>query len=408
MAELHLDGVSKRYGEVEAVRRISFDAAEGELVALVGPSGCGKTSTMKMIAGLEPITEGDVRFGERRVNELAARERNVAMVFEDYALYPRMDVLANVSFPLRVRRRPRAEITDRVSKTLRTLELDGVRDKRVTELSGGEQQRVSIARALVREPEILLLDEPLSHLDAELKGRLRAEIRWLQQERNVTAVLVTHDQAEAMAIADRLAVMHAGDLRQFGPADQIYDEPADTVVADFIGEPPINLLPAELASQDGELWVRSGRLAVRVPGRIGRALERRPGDRRRVTLGIRPEHLALADGPEDGTSPAEVFFAEWLGEHQVLLLSEPGGSEHWLTLVTEPQLGFEPGEEVQIRADPDRLMLFDSESGENLARSAAGVGEHSEAEAGRRASTPDVGAGRPKTKPGLFEIGVAS
>jgi ABC-type sugar transport system ATPase subunit len=256
MATLSVRSLCKDYGGVVAVREVSLDVAEGHLVALLGPSGCGKTSTLKMIAGLEDITSGELVFDGKVMNDVPTEQRDVAMVFEDYSLYPRMDVSQNILFPLKIRGLPPPERQRRLEEMLETLELGDVARTHVRELSGGQQQRVAIARALVREPSILLFDEPLSHLDAELKVRLRNQIRWLQQRKGVTSVLVTHDQAEALALADAVAVMNIGELRQFGIPEDVYRHPQDMFVAGFIGEPPMNFITCHLEVLGPKVTVR--------------------------------------------------------------------------------------------------------------------------------------------------------
>ena len=264
MASIRIERVSKWYGAVEAVRDLSLSCADGELLALLGPSGCGKTSTLKMLAGIEDVSEGDIYFENRPVTALDAAQRNVAMVFEDYALYPHLTVAQNIAFPLEIRGRPRAEIRRATEGALALLGLEASRDTNVRLLSGGAQQRVGIGRALVRQPAVILFDEPLSHLDGTQKSQLRAEIKRLQKEAGVTSVLVTHDQTEAMAMADRVAVMDRGVLQQVGTADDLYERPANLFVAQFIGEPPMNLLPGRIERRGTRLMLESeaGQLAL--------------------------------------------------------------------------------------------------------------------------------------------------
>jgi multiple sugar transport system ATP-binding protein len=364
MATLALRDLAKTYGgDVEAVRAMSLAVDEGKLLALLGPSGCGKTSTCKMIAGLESITSGDLLFDSERVNELEPERRNVAMVFEDYALYPRMTVFDNVAFPLRVRGVPRAEIREQVMQMLEKLELTPVAGSRVTELSGGQQQRISIARALVRQPAVLILDEPLSHLDADLKARLRAEIRWLQQERGVTGVIVTHDQAEAMAMADEIAVMHEGVLHQCATPHDIYDRPADMFVAGFIGEPPMNFVPGRLVrGEGGPHFTADGVDLALAADALQDAV---PAEGREVVMGLRPEYGELV-APGAGQLTAEVFFSEWFGTHQVVMLSRPGRGDRWLTVITEFDREIHAGDPATVAIDTARLSFFDPETERNL------------------------------------------
>jgi multiple sugar transport system ATP-binding protein len=377
MPALSLKEISKRYGSVEAVRDVSIDVEAGELLALIGPSGCGKTSTCKMIAGLEDITAGDLVISGNRVNDLPSEERNIAMVFEDYALYPRMDVFANVAFPLRVRSIPRRDIRERVESILERMELTNVRNARVQDLSGGQQQRVSIARALVREPTVLIMDEPLSHLDVSLKARLRSEIRVLQQQLGLTGVLVTHDQAEAMAMGDRIAVMHLGELRQCDAPHVVYDTPADMFVAGFIGEPPMNFVPGRVVAAEGAVRFKSDGLDVELPDRVVRRLADagvigREGEREASVIGgIRPEHVHVARADAAVSGAGSVFFAEWFGSFQSVLLSHRGRDDRWLTLLADADHEFEVGQSVEFVIDADQVSFFDPETERNLLAASA-------------------------------------
>lgn len=369
MSGVRLENVGKRYGNVVAVEDVSIEIEKGELIALLGPSGCGKTSTLKMMAGLEGITEGDIYIEDQHVNNLKPEDRDVAMVFEDYSLYHRMSVAQNIAFPLRVRKVRRAEIQKRVGDMLELLELNDVADARVQDLSGGQQQRVAIARALVREPALLLLDEPLSHLDADMKVRLRTEIRWLQQERNVTAVLVTHDQLEALALADRIAVMDSAHIHQYASAGEVYEQPADRIVAGFVGEPPMNFLECSLEAQDGRLVAHAGSAALDL-GRaaLDGAASRGVDLSRDFVLGIRPEHISISTDQASASSiVAEVFFSEWLGMERLLMLAEPGGSEHWITALVRSDFAARQGQEIEIMVDARYAMVFDASDGSAVA-----------------------------------------
>ncbi|MCY4086481.1 MAG: ABC transporter ATP-binding protein [Actinomycetia bacterium] len=370
---MRLENLVKRYGDVLAVDDVSLEIEKGELIALLGPSGCGKTSTLKMMAGLEKITEGNIYIEGRRVNDLKPEDRDVAMVFEDYSLYHRMSVAQNIAFPLRVRKVRRAEIQKRVGDMLELLELGDVANARVQDLSGGQQQRVAIARALVREPALLLLDEPLSHLDADMKVRLRTEIRWLQQERNVTAVLVTHDQLEALALADRIAVMDSARIHQYASASDVYERPANIIVAAFVGEPPMNLLDCTLEAVDARLYATAGSanggVAIDVGSSAFDELAAHDVDLSGAfVLGIRPEHIAVSDdGDVSSSISAEVFFSEWLGMERLLMLAEPGGKEHWITALVRSEFSVREGDEIRITIDPDHAVIFDGASGRAVA-----------------------------------------
>jgi multiple sugar transport system ATP-binding protein len=377
MASIRLEKVWKRYGPVEAVKALSLACADGELLALLGPSGCGKTSTLKMIAGIEEVSEGTIDFGGRDVTALDPAARNVAMVFEDYALYPHLTVAGNVGFPLEVRGRPAADIRRAVDEVLALLGLASMRDVGVQQLSGGAQQRVAIGRALVRQPEVLLFDEPLSHLDGDHKVQLRAEIKRLQKETGVTGVLVTHDQTEAMAMADRVAVMEHGVLQQLAAPQTLYERPANLFVAQFIGEPPMNLLGAALEADAtaatltavGEGW------RLRLPPTVAASL---PGTLPGViVVGARPEHLCLQrldGGAEASGLVGQVFFREPRGDVDVVLIRldrplaaaiGPLGRDI-VTVETRAGEAWPEGLPVVVRLSEARVHLFDAGTGRNL------------------------------------------
>ncbi len=367
MARVTLQSVWKLYGQFPAVKGVSLEVEEGQLTALLGPSGCGKTSTLKMVAGLEQISAGELFFDDRPMNHVAPEHREVAMVFEDYSLYPRMNVAQNILFPLKIRGMVTAERRRRLQEMLELLELQDVTTANVRELSGGQQQRVAIARALVREPAVLLFDEPLSHLDAELKVRLRNQIRWLQQRNSVTSVLVTHDQAEALALADKVAVMHLGELHQYGTPYEVYRRPNDMFVAGFIGEPPMNFLPCRLAMSDGLITAGAERFTVTLPEVRSRALIDAGVDlTRKFVLGIRPEDLRVVRDGWPVCGRGKVFFSEWRGEYQVVLISELGVTAHWLTLLGPAGISFSLGEAVALTTDPELVQIFDADTEKNV------------------------------------------
>lgn len=375
MATIRLQQVWKRYGPVEAVKNLSLACGEGELLALLGPSGCGKTSTLKMIAGIEDVSAGEVYFDDRPVSGLDPADRNVAMVFEDYALYPHLTVGENVAFPLRVRRRPTSEIRRDVDEVLALLGLEGLKDVDVRRLSGGAQQRVAIGRALVRNPDVILFDEPLSHLDGNHKVQLRGEIKRLQKEAGVTGVLVTHDQTEAMAMADRVAVMELGVLQQLAPPRELYDSPANLFVARFIGEPPMNLLAGIVRADGGVRAVEGEGWRVPLPARMAARLE--AGAARDVLVGARPEHLRLravdAFCARRGLA-GEVFFREPRGDVDVVLVRLARGERAGDTSLSRDMLAVEvpaggewkEGDRVEIELSPEELHIFDAPTGRNL------------------------------------------
>jgi ABC-type sugar transport system ATPase subunit len=383
MATIRLDRVWKRYGPVEAVRDLNLTCDDGEMLALLGPSGCGKTSTLKMIAGIEEVSEGEILFDERPVSQLAPAERNIAMVFEDYALYPHLSVFENIAFPLKIRRLPGAELERRVASAIALLGLESLRDESVRRLSGGAQQRVSIGRALVRDPELILFDEPLSHLDGDQKVQLRAEIKRLQQTAGLTAILVTHDQTEAIAMSDRVAVMNKGVLQQCDAPQHLYDHPQNLFVADFIGEPPMNLIPVTLREADGAICADGGGWHMALDSDAAGRL-RRIATSDRVILGFRPEHVELiepsASGQEADTLAGRVAWTEMRGDSHVLTLvpieSETNGpaisGQAQVTIEVRGASPPDVGEPIAIRVRHDLLNLFNPETGRNLL---AGISE---------------------------------
>src|SRR5690606_34427765 len=312
MAEIRLRGLTKKFGNVTAVDGIDLEIREGELLALLGPSGCGKTTCLLMLAGIYKPTAGEILFDGVVVNDVPPKARNVGLVFQSYALYPHMTVYDNIAFPLRLRGLPKSEIDRRVRDVAKLVQIDDLLDRRPGQLSGGQQQRVALCRALVREPAVLLLDEPLSNLDARLRIETRSEIKRLQAELGITTVLVTHDQIEAMTMADRIAVMRAGRIEQLSEPEELYARPANVFVASFIGDPPMNLLRLEwMVSEGRPRLVSAGGFVLPWPARFRRALEGASG--RRVVLGIRPEHVEVAPEPGDGALRGTVQMTEVLG-----------------------------------------------------------------------------------------------
>jgi len=379
MATIRFDRVWKRYGPVEAVRQLTLTCNDGEMLALLGPSGCGKTSTLKMVAGIEEVSEGEIFFDERPVSRLAPAERNIAMVFEDYALYPHLSVFENIAFPLRIRRLPGAELERRVASAIALLGLESLRNESVRRLSGGAQQRVSIGRALVRDPELVLFDEPLSHLDGDQKIQLRAEIKRLQQTTGLTAILVTHDQTEAIAMSDRVAVMSQGVLQQCDAPQQLYDHPLNLFVADFIGEPPMNLIPVTLREADGTIFADGSGWRMALDGDAAGRL-RRIATSDRVILGFRPEHVepidtSASDRLADSLA-GRVVWTEMRGDSHIVTLAPvetrangpAPGSAQQVTIEIPGASAPEVGAPIGIRVCHDLLNLFDPTTGINLLR----------------------------------------
>ena len=357
--ELRLEGLTKRYGEVAAVDDLNLHVGEGEFVALLGPSGCGKTTTLLMLAGILRPTAGTLRFGERVVNQLAPRDRNIGMVFQSYALYPHMTAYRNITYPLRLRRTPESEMRQRVDKVAERLEISALLDRRPGELSGGQQQRVALARALIKQPDLLLFDEPLSNLDARLRLTMRSEIKRLQRDLRITSVYVTHDQVEALTMADRIAVMRAGKLEAFGRPNELYERPQTRFVASFIGHPPMNLLPATL-TVDGDVRVRVAQAELVVPAALAQRLNGHGRAGRDVRLGIRPEEIVPA---ADGQLAGEVDLVEPLGRDDMLIVRSGETQVHALAPAAS---GFDSGTHVRLKLNTERLHLFDPETEHSL------------------------------------------
>jgi len=362
MASIAFKSVSKRYGDVDAVRQLELSCASGEMLALLGPSGCGKSTTLKMAAGIEDVSAGEIYFGERPVTRLSPGDRNIAMVFEDYALYPRMTVWENVAFPLKIRGLSGQPAAQRIGEVLDLLGLRALADRNVKGLSGGAQQRVAIGRALVRDPDVILFDEPLSHLDAGQKVQLRAEIKRLQKLRQVTSILVTHDQTEAIAMADRIAVMNHGVLEQVGAPQDLYQRPSNLFVANFIGEPPMNLLPAavEGARLRGQGWsvTLDDRRAALLAGRQGAT----------VIAGIRPEHITLRPAGENGEARGTIVYREPRGDTDVMTIMVGNMTDDGVPIVAETPgpSAWHAGDSVVLEFAADQLLVFDEQSGRNL------------------------------------------
>jgi len=353
VAEIRLSGVTKRFGDVVAVADLDLTAADGEFLVLLGPSGCGKSTALRMIAGLEDPTEGAVRIGDRDVTDVAPKDRDVAMVFQSYALYPHKSVRANIEMPLKPRHVPKGERGAQVAEAARMLGLEDLLDRKPRELSGGQRQRVALARAIVRRPAAFLMDEPLSNLDAKLRIQTRAELVELHRRLGTTVVYVTHDQVEAMTMADRVAVMDAGRLQQVGAPQEVYDRPANAFVARFIGSPPMNLLPAT-AGDDG-IAVAGGSLPA-PPG----ASVHGP-----VTVGVRPEHLRDAS-PGERALAVQLRVVESLG-HERLLVCDTGDGDPVIVRRPADAAVPEHGATLRLTVDAANVHVFDRASGERRA-----------------------------------------
>jgi multiple sugar transport system ATP-binding protein len=362
MATVTFDGVWKRFGDFAAVKDLNLEIADGEFMVLVGPSGCGKTTSLRMIAGLEEITEGTLRIGERVVNDIAPKDRDIAMVFQSYALYPHMSVRDNMAFGLKLRKLPKAEINERVDDAARILGLENL-EKKPRELSGGQRQRVALGRAIVREPKVFLMDEPLSNLDAKLRVQTRAEIARLHQRLGTTTVYVTHDQVEAMTMGTRIAVMDRGVLQQVGAPQELYDNPRNLFVAGFIGSPSMNFV--KVSARDGQ--VSGEGISFPVPARYKGSLD---GSGKELVAGFRPEHLDLGELGETAAIRAKADVVEYLGNEELLHVTVQG-HEGDVVAVVGSEHRVKPGDVIDLKLPLDRLYLFDSESGQAVASSTA-------------------------------------
>ena len=354
MANVTLKGIKKSYGKTEVIHGIDWEIRDGDFVVIVGPSGCGKSTLLRMIAGLESITAGEVSIGGRVVNKLEPSKRDIAMVFQNYALYPHMTVYKNMAYGLKLMKLDKAEIDARVNKAAEILELGEYLRRLPRELSGGQRQRVAMGRAIVREPAVFLFDEPLSNLDAKLRVQMRLEIKNLQQELGITSVYVTHDQVEAMTLGDQLAVLNGGYVEQLGSPIEIYERPASTFVAAFIGSPSMNLIDGRI-TEDGQSLALPDGTAIRLPG------PRAAG--KPVKLGIRPEHFVPGTG--ENSVPLHVQLIEQLGA-DTLVHGHLGETSVPLVLRLDGVQTLSRGGVVPVRIPPEALHVFDPETGKRL------------------------------------------
>ncbi len=368
MPDLILENVFKRYVNKKntkvlndfAVNDLSLHCNEGEFIGILGPSGCGKTTTLRMIAGLEEITDGNIYIGDMKLNNLEPKDRHIGLAFEDYALYPPLNVYDNIAFNLRAKKVSEEAIKERINKIAPLLKVDDLLKEKPISLSGGQKQRVNIARAIVREPKLLLLDEPLSHLDGKMRQVLRDEIKRLHRQINSTTIIVTHDQLEAMSLSDRMAIMKDGLLQQFGTPLEIYDDPANEFVAGFIGEPPMNLLTVTIKQTGNDyLFVfADNNLQVPVPVRYNKVLK----DGMKVRLGVRPTDVLIGRENSKGTD-VEITVFEGLGEERRLHFRV---GEEFLTLITTEKIFYRPGDTIKLEFLSEKTHLFDLKTGDKI------------------------------------------
>jgi multiple sugar transport system ATP-binding protein len=359
MATLNLNSVEKSYGSLQVIHGVSIDIADGEFVTLVGPSGCGKSTLLRMIAGLETISAGEIQIGDRVVNNLPPRDRDIAMVFQSYALYPHKNVAQNMGYALKLAGRPKAEIDKRVREAAEILDLTKLLDRKPAHLSGGQRQRVAMGRAIVRDPKVFLFDEPLSNLDAKLRVVMRTEIKELHHRLKTTTVYVTHDQIEAMTMADRIVVMHDGIVEQAGRPLDLYDRPANIFVAGFLGSPAMNLVRGRVESEGDQPFLKaSGGARLPLPTNI-------PAEAagREIILGIRPEHLSPAAPGADFSFTTRLVVTEPTGA-ETMLATRLGGSD--IVALVRDRMDAVPGSDITLSLLPQRLHVFDAATGKRL------------------------------------------
>ncbi len=361
MAEVKVKNVSKFFGKVVAVKDFSLDIADGEFIILVGPSGCGKTTTLRSIAGLEEVTGGEIYIGDKLVNDVPPKDRDVAMVFQNYALYPHMDVYRNMSFGLRLRKIPKAEIDKIVRRTAKMLGIGELLTRKPKELSGGQRQRVALGRAIVRDPRVFLFDEPLSNLDAKLRIAMRAELLDLHRRLKTTTIYVTHDQLEAMTMGDRIVVMNDGLIQQVDPPQKVYDHPANRYVAGFIGSPSMNFLPCTPVKKNGDFYATGDSFNLKVPSDKTKLLADYVG--KSAILGIRPEHLTMRSEARN-YDPEMVFkgtvwVTEPLGSEKLVYVKN---GQHTIVTRQDPHVAVKTGESIELVADMAFSHIFNEET----------------------------------------------
>lgn len=366
MEKLELKSVYKYYvrGTVEAVKDVSLSLKSGELLAILGPSGCGKSSTLRMIAGIEDITKGEIYLDGEIINWLSAKERNIALAFETYALYPHLSLFENIAFPLRIRGRKDQEVRKEVKKIADMLDITDVLDKLPSEVSGGHQQRTSLARALIRPASLYLLDEPLSHLDTQQRTEFRIQIRRIQKTQNLTMLFVTHDQLEALALADRIAILNFGVLQQIGTPEEVYEYPENLFVADFVGEPPMNFVKATLIREKNDYMAKLYNQELKIPENYKDSMEKfYKGDDTEIMLGIRPIYIYISKPGENQIISGEVYVFEDIGESGILTVQI---GDALIRVELNPGYSFKLGEKVNITFDLEKILIFNPISGKRI------------------------------------------
>jgi multiple sugar transport system ATP-binding protein len=362
LASVSIKDLTKRFGDVVAVNKLDLDVKDREFVVLLGPSGCGKTTALRCIAGLETPDEGEIYIGDRLVNDLDPKERDIAMVFQSYALYPHMKVFDNLAFPLENAKVPKAEIKNRVQEVAELLKIEELLNRKPKQLSGGQRQRVALGRAMVREPHVFLMDEPLSNLDAKLRVYMRAELKKLQKDVGITTIYVTHDQVEAMTMGDKIAILNEGILQQVGSSDKIYFHPSNVFVAGFIGTPPTNFFDCSLV-RDHPYVLDAGEFKYSVPKHLLKTISKWPSDS--FVLGVRPQDVIVHKDVKNKTDlvKARLDVIEPLGDKQILDL-EVG--DYLVKALVSPDFRAEIGDELWIEFSADKIYIFDKKTGETL------------------------------------------
>ena len=362
MAEVLLKDITKVYdGGVKAVDKVNIEVSDQEFVVLVGPSGCGKSTTLRMIAGLEDITDGDLFIGGKRMNDEAPKDRDIAMVFQNYALYPHMTVYDNMAFGLRIRKFPKAEIEARVKEAAQILDIEELLERKPKALSGGQRQRVAVGRAIVRKPKVFLFDEPLSNLDAKLRVQMRAEISSLHTRLNATMVYVTHDQIEAMTMGDKIVVMKSGIIQQIGTPLKLYNDPINRFVAGFIGSPPMNISPADIVEEGGKILAKEDGLTLVIPKDRQEVLKSYVG--KKLYIGVRPEDLIFTKKPEVNNLKASITVIEPLGNETHLYIDT---KENQFIARSLPENDYHVGDEVNFTPTMEKVQFFDFETERSL------------------------------------------
>jgi multiple sugar transport system ATP-binding protein len=377
MVEIRVEGLTKRYGKVEVLNDVSFVAGDGELAVLLGPSGCGKTTLLRCVAGLENVDKGEIYIGGELVNPLPPRDRDLSMVFQSFSLFPTMNVRENIAFPLKVRGVGRQAADERVDEVARLLGIDQILDKSPKEISGGEQQRVAIGRAIAREPKAFLMDEPLSSLDAPLRAQLRFELKRIQKEIGITTLYVTHDQSEALALADKIGVINRGSLLQYGSPQSVFERPSSAFVARFVGDPQANILSVSLGpGLAGAYLVEAAGLRFAVPATIGVALKEQSASKQKgadagIQVSIRPEDIELAvSRSSEEANEGRVLLDEPLTLYRLVTVKlgdvAPDGSSTNVKVLASKELQIASGQQVWLRFNPNRVHFFDRASGDLL------------------------------------------